>query len=97
VVILEKIYQLVPRERLFNIFPAGGLSGTIKSSYRNGDSPYVFAKTGSLRNNHCLSGYLVTKQGKLLIFSFMHNNFTSGSSALRKEMEKILKGIYEEG
>ncbi len=97
VAILDKIYQLVPRERLFNIFPAGGQSGTIKTNYRNGGAPYIFAKTGTLRNNHCLSGYLVTKEGKLLIFSFMHNNFTNGANAMRKEMEKVLRGIYEEG
>lgn len=93
--LLDQIRQVIPRERLLGIFPAGGVSGTIESSYRNGNSPYVFAKTGTLRNNHCLSGYLLTKRGKLLIFSFMHNNFTIGTSAIRREMERVLRDIYE--
>jgi len=93
--VLDKIYRMVPRERLLNIFPAGGVSGTIKSNYRNGGSPYIFAKTGTLRNTHCLSGYLLTRKGKLLIFSFMHNNFTIGTSAIKKEMEQVLRQIYE--
>lgn len=95
VAVLHKIYQALPRERLLNIFPAGGVNGTIKSSYKNGGSPFVFAKTGTLRNNHCLSGYLITKKGKLLIFSFMNNNYTGSMSALRREMEAVLRQVYE--
>ncbi|MCU0348170.1 MAG: D-alanyl-D-alanine carboxypeptidase [Saprospiraceae bacterium] len=94
--VLNRIQQIVPRQRLFGIFPAGGVSGTIKDNYRNGNSPYIFAKTGTLRHNHSLSGYLLTKKGKMLIFSFMHNNYTGSMSALRKEMEKVLKQVYEE-
>lgn len=94
--LLNRIQQLMPRERLFGIFAAGGVNGTIKSNYKNGDSPYIFAKTGTLRNNHCLSGYLITKTGKMLIFSFMHNNYTGSMNTLRKEMERVLKQVYEE-
>jgi D-alanyl-D-alanine carboxypeptidase/D-alanyl-D-alanine-endopeptidase (penicillin-binding protein 4) len=94
--LLHKLYQTVPQDRLFGIFPAGGVNGTIKSNYRNGAKPYVFAKTGTLRNNHCLSGYVLTKKGKVLIFSFMHNNFANGLSAIKREMERVLRQVYEE-
>lgn len=94
VVVLNKIQQRISRERLFDIFPAGGVSGTIEKNYKNGDSPYVFAKTGTLRNNHCLSGYIKTGKGKLLIFSFMNNNYTTRTSAIKKEMEKVLRQVY---
>jgi serine-type D-Ala-D-Ala carboxypeptidase/endopeptidase (penicillin-binding protein 4) len=96
VAILDKIQQVLPRARILNIFPTGGVNGTIKDNYRNGDKPYIFAKTGTLRHNHSLSGYVITKRGKLLIFSFMHSNYTGSMSALRKEMERVLKGVYEE-
>ncbi len=43
-----------------------------------------------------LSGYLITKTGKMLIFSFMHNNYTGSMNTLRKEMERVLKQVYEE-
>lgn len=94
--ILDLIRQQVPKEKLLEIFPAGGVSGTIEGYYKNGDQPYIFAKTGTLRNNHCLSGYLMTKSGKLLVFSFMHNNYTIKTSAIKKEMERVLRRIYEE-
>ena len=94
--VLEKIKSMLPQARLLGIFPAGGISGTITDWYDNGIQPFVFAKTGTLRNNHCLSGYLLTKSGRLLIFSFMHNNYMGPSSTYKREMEKVLRRIREE-
>jgi serine-type D-Ala-D-Ala carboxypeptidase/endopeptidase (penicillin-binding protein 4) len=92
----DKIYSLVPEERLFGMLATGGKSGTIRNWYNGeGDKPYIFGKTGTLRHNHCLSGYLVTRSGKTLIFSFMNSNFTSPLNDIRKNMQTILNLIYE--
>ncbi len=90
----EKIYETVPRERLFPLLAIGGKTGTIRNSYKN-DPPYIYGKTGTLSNNHSLSGYLVTKKGRTLIFSFMSNNHPAPAREVRSEMEIILKSIYE--
>lgn len=91
----EKIYDEVNNEsRLFDLLPQGGRTGTLRNLYKS-DKPFIFAKTGSLSNNHTLSGYLITAKGQKLIFSFMNNNFTSSTSEVRNEMEKVLTGIYQ--
>ena len=91
----DKIWKAVPRERLFPLLATGGINGTIRKWYFGNDAPYIFGKTGSLSNNHCLSGFLVTRKGKVLIFSFMNSNYTTSTNAIRRNMESILKQIHE--
>ncbi len=96
VYVLDKMRNEFGEARLFEIFAAGGKSGTIKGWYKSDtDTPYVYAKTGTLSNKHCLSGYLKTKSGRTLIFSFMHNNYITSSSTLKVEMTKVLEFIRD--
>ncbi|KAA3637011.1 MAG: D-alanyl-D-alanine carboxypeptidase [Bacteroidetes bacterium] len=95
VTILDRMRAEFSEERLLEIFPAGGQSGTIENYY-GGTPPFVFAKTGTLRNNHCLSGYIKTDSGQTLIFSFMNNHYKGGSDLVKKEMEKVLRVIKEQ-
>ena len=83
-------------DQLFELLPAGGELGTIRNWYgaRDGGPPYVFAKTGTLSNNHSLSGYVITDSGRKFIFSFMNNHYVNSSSVVKKEMEKVLWYIH---
>ncbi|MDZ7899960.1 MAG: D-alanyl-D-alanine carboxypeptidase/D-alanyl-D-alanine-endopeptidase [Arcicella sp.] len=94
IALLDKIHDIVPEERLFKLLPAAGKSGTLKSLVKT-NKPYIFAKSGSLSNNYCLSGFVVTKKGKTLIFSMMNNNYMKPTSEIRKEVGSILTEIYE--
>ncbi|GAB5410030.1 MAG: D-alanyl-D-alanine carboxypeptidase/D-alanyl-D-alanine-endopeptidase [Balneolaceae bacterium] len=95
--LLNKINDLVDDEQLFDALPQGGKQGTIQRLYahKEGGSPYVFAKTGTLSNNHCLSGYVVTESGKKLIFSFMNNNYIIPTRQVQVQMSEILWFIYK--
>lgn len=93
--VLAMLHKLMPEDRLLNLFPAGGVSGTLERYYAGKRQPYVFAKTGTLNNKHCLSGYLRTSSGRLLIFSFMHNNYVYGSLPLKRDMEVVLEFIRD--
>jgi serine-type D-Ala-D-Ala carboxypeptidase/endopeptidase (penicillin-binding protein 4) len=91
--LLQKIYTERPQEKLFSMLPTGG-RGTLSSMFKS-DKPFVFAKTGTLGGVYCLSGYLITKQNKLLLFSFMNNNFTKPTSSIRKEVERIITWVAD--
>ena len=91
--LLEKISKEVAQKRLFELLPAGGESGTIKNFYK-AEEPYIYAKTGTISNVHALSGYLKTKSGKVLIFSFMNNNYMVPSAEIKAGMEIILRNIH---
>ncbi len=89
----DKINQQVTRERLFKLLAVGGRSGTLKRSYK-ADEPYIYGKTGTLSNNHSLSGFVLTRKGKTLIFSCMSSNYVSPTSDVRKVMEEMLMTIH---
>ena len=93
--ILEKLYTDVPRERLFNFFPVGGKSGTLKNWYAGITRPYVYAKTGTVNNVHTLSGYLVTNSGEDLIFSFMNNHYVTSTNKIREHMQMVLEYLRD--
>ncbi len=93
-VLLEKMYAEIPQEKLFKVLPALGQSGTLKNMLKT-DKPFVFAKSGSFSNNYNLSGFLVTKRGKVLSFTLMNNNFVRPMAEIRKEVAQILQQIHD--
>jgi serine-type D-Ala-D-Ala carboxypeptidase/endopeptidase (penicillin-binding protein 4) len=94
VFLLDKMLKEFPKERVFSLMSIGGKVGTLKSSYKS-DVPYVYAKTGTLSGVYNQSGYLITKSGRLLIFSFMNNNFTIPTSKIRNNTNEIMTWIHE--
>jgi D-alanyl-D-alanine carboxypeptidase/D-alanyl-D-alanine-endopeptidase (penicillin-binding protein 4) len=93
--ILQKLHDELPEERLFAIFPMWGPDSTVEEWEDTTTEPFLFAKSGSVGNNYNLSGYLKTKSGKLLIFSFMNNHFKVPSQVIREQMYTTLKHLYE--
>ncbi|MEX0290598.1 MAG: D-alanyl-D-alanine carboxypeptidase/D-alanyl-D-alanine-endopeptidase [Flavobacteriaceae bacterium] len=93
--VLRRMYEEIPRNRLFNLFAVGGESGTLESWYEGNPTPYIYAKTGTLGNNHCLSGYLITASGKTIIFSFMNNHFRIPNTAIKERMQHILEWVRD--
>lgn len=84
------------REKLFSMLPSGGKAGTLKNAYPKTDHPFVYGKTGTFSNNYSQSGYLLTKKGRVLAFSFMNNNFVTPLADVRKEMAKMITDIHDQ-
>ncbi|MGX5818224.1 D-alanyl-D-alanine carboxypeptidase/D-alanyl-D-alanine-endopeptidase [Chitinophaga lutea] len=88
VTVLGKMHKTYPKERLYPLFPTGG-KGTLRNYYQALPGR-LYAKTGTLSGCVALSGYLITKNGKTLIFSVLVNNHNSTSTNVRRAVEKFL-------
>lgn len=94
IMLLQKIYAKVPQERLFKLLPAGGRSGTLRTLNKT-ETPYIFAKSGSMTGVYNLSGYIVTRKKRVLLFSMMHNNFVQPVSEIRKRTADFLETVRD--
>ena len=79
---LENIYQLIGLERIKNIFP--------KNYILKDTEDFVWGKTGTLRNNHNYSGYIITDKGKIYVFSIMINHFTNDLDKIKEVIADFL-------
>jgi len=94
VMVLSKLYRELPTKKLFSLMPHG-TDISIFENLSDEDNPSLIAKTGSMSYVYNLSGFLLTHSGKVLIFSFMNNNFTVSNKMIKKEMIKILKAYRD--
>lgn len=92
VTVLSLLKAQYPQDRLWHIFPTGG-KGTLRNYYQQ---QFVHAKTGTLTGVVALSGYLVTKKNKSLVFSVLVNNHHETASSVRKAIERLLTMIWRE-
>lgn len=75
--------------------PVGGVDGTLTNRFR--DTPLqgrVFAKTGTLNATNALSGFLIAKSGRTLLFSAFANDVPEGVSATR-HLDAVLVQVAE--
>ena len=91
VTILNKMKSEFGMERIKNILATGN-NGTLTNYYK-ADSTYIFAKTGTLSGVVAISGFLYTKQNKLLLFSVLVNNHNAAATEVRRTIEKFIEGI----
>ena len=85
--ILKQIEKQIGIQGIKNYFPESGLLGTVKKYPLEN----VFAKTGTLRHNHNLSGYWISPKGPIYVFSIMVNHFTAPTEEVRKGISELLQ------
>ncbi len=75
----------------YDALPIAGVDGTIRSRMK--DTPAqgnVHAKTGTVDKARSLSGYVTTADGRVLVFSFLCNNFTVPTRMVEQVQDAIL-------
>ena len=91
--ILSKLKDEFGMERLKVLLP-GANDGTLQGLYV-GYENHIYAKTGTLSNNVALSGYLITKKNKTLLFSVLINNHMTSAAVIRKQIQMFLEGMID--
>lgn len=91
---VDLLLKLLGEDRLLYLLPNGGVDGTLKDRF-TGTDPFIFAKTGTLWHHHNLSGLIRTRKGRLLVFSFMNNNYEAGAGEVRPFMDALLREFAE--
>lgn len=87
--ILQCIWNKKKETWIATIFPTAGKDGTLADILTDEDA-FVFAKSGTLKNNYSLSGYLKTNSDRLLIFSIMNSNHLGSPKQIKTEISKLL-------
>ena len=88
--VLKLIVKEIQWAEIKQLFPKSGESGTLLD-YPNLKN--IYAKTGTLRNNHNLSGFFKTTKGEILMFSVMVNHFNSSTTEIRNGITEIINKI----
>ena len=79
---LLDIYNLIGFERIKKIFPENYII--------QNEEDFVWGKTGTLKNNHNYSGYIITNKRKLYVFSIMINHFTEDIDIIKNAIVDFL-------
>jgi len=84
VAVLERMYRdLRHRDAFIATLPIAGRDGTISTRLRNTHAEgNAVAKTGSIANVRSLSGFVKTRDGEMLVFSILANDFVIPSSTI---------------
>jgi len=77
-------------QKLYNSFPIAGVDGTLEKRMKEGLTfENVHAKTGTLSGVSSLSGYLNTKNGNLISFSIIIQNYVGKDMFARNYIDRI--------
>jgi D-alanyl-D-alanine carboxypeptidase len=76
--------------KFYNSLSVAGIDGTISDRMSNYPaSGNLRAKTGTLNGVSCLSGYVQTRDGEMLAFAMIMQNFISSTSDYCQAQDRI--------
>jgi serine-type D-Ala-D-Ala carboxypeptidase/endopeptidase (penicillin-binding protein 4) len=85
---LSKVPKIFPA--FYNSLPIAGIDGTLANRMTTYPAAgNVHAKTGTLNGVSCLSGYVQTRDGEMLAFSMMMQNFITSVTDYRQVQDRI--------
>lgn len=92
--LLRYIAQQPWGEEFRGTLPIGGLDGTLSDRFQHGPlRGRVFAKTGTLDEVSSLSGYVVARSGRTLVFSILCNGHMPAAKGITKTIDGIVSAM----
>jgi len=92
---LDKIYETIGTSKIKTLLPQTNSEGTLIRFALQQNLDFVFAKSGSLRNNHALAGYIFSKAYKPYAFVISVNNFTGDKEAIQAAVGAQLSFLHK--
>jgi len=92
--LLEVMYRHPHFPYFFESLPIAGVDGTIRSRMKGTRAEgNVHAKTGYISRVRCLSGYVTTLDGEMLLFCLMANNYTVPTALANRLQDQVCERL----
>ena len=88
--VLNKIHKSSSSLKIKDYFPQANSEGTLYMYAPNYDMSFVYAKTGSMKNNHLLAGYLLSPSNKPYCFIVSVNNYKGEKRSIQRNIADLL-------
>ena len=92
---LGTIYEMIGSREIKTLFPQANSEGTLTPYAPQHNLKFVYAKSGNLRNNHVLAGYIFTDTKKPFSFVISVNNYTGDKKAIQEAVGLQLSVLHK--
>jgi len=96
--LLAYMYHSAVRDAWIGLLPVAGEDGTLHARFAGtAAAGRIFAKTGTLSHVSALSGYARRKNGEMLAFSILVNNYNGPAADVRVAIDRVCTMMLEGG
>ena len=94
--LLAHMYHAAARDAWMSLLPVAGQDGTLHTRFAHtAAAGRIFAKTGTMSHAGALSGYARRRNGKMLAFSILVNNYNGPVADLRAAIDRVCALMLE--
>ena len=93
--VLINIFDQIGLSRIKILFPQANLEGTLLHYAPQQNMGFIYAKSGSLRNNHVLAGYFLSVTNKPFAFVISVNNYIEDTKGVQRAIGVQLHELHK--
>ena len=93
--VLISIFDQIGLSRIKTLFPQANSEGTLLDYAPQQNMDFIYAKSGSLRNNHVLAGYFLSVTNKPFAFVISVNNYIEDTKGVQRAIGVQLHELHK--